>query len=114
MIPGIVQRSSNWHDARNHPHWCYSIDPDSGALRSFVGEVSKPFPRQNLPEAYFLDGSIFLFSTATFLSRRSMYTDDAYPLMMSPEECIDIDTPYDWEIAEALWALRHPAGMARS
>ncbi len=99
--------------ARHHPCWCYSIDPTSGTLRPFIGELSKPLPRQKLPDAYVIDGSIFLYSTATFLPGRSMYSDVIYPLMIPPEDSIDIDTPYDWEIAEGLWAVRHPAGSTR-
>jgi CMP-N,N'-diacetyllegionaminic acid synthase len=99
--------------ARHHPAWCYSIDADTGALHTFIGDVSRPLPRQELPDAFIIDGSIFLFSVETFLPEQSMYTDQTYPLMIPPEESIDIDTPYDWEIAEGLWAQRSSERLAQ-
>lgn len=85
--------------ARSHPNWCFTIDERGGLKRMNSG----PFvARQHLPPAYFLDGSIFLMSTKAFLRDRSFYKGVVLPLIVPPEEALDIDTLYDFAVAEGL------------
>lgn len=93
--------------SRHHPVWSYRID-ESGVLRPFVaGDVTPP-PRQKLPLAYFLDGSVFLTSTESFLKRRSFYSGEDLALVVEGDEAIDVDTPLDWALAEAAEKARRP------
>lgn len=88
---------------RHHPAWMYHIDPVDGHLGRFMPQAGAPAPRQKLSELYILDGSIHLISVAQFLRAKSFYGEKDYPLVVPSEEAIDIDTPFDWRVAEALW-----------
>ena len=57
---------------------------------------------QELPLAYVLNGAFYLRASEDLRAQRSFYSDEACPLVISdPEEGIDIDTEWDWMIAEA-------------
>lgn len=92
--------------ARHHPHWCYQINPERGFLQPFVEGSGPPLPRQDLPDAYVLDGSIHLISVGQFLNNRSFFSGEDCPLIVSPDEAIDIDTQFDWLIAESVYNMR--------
>lgn len=94
-------------EARPHPYWTYRLK--DGRLKPFMDGFVAPPPRQQHPPAYALDGSVFLFSRERFLASRSIYSTDDVPLIVPPEEALDIDTPLDWEIAEALCKARQEA-----
>lgn len=87
---------------RHHPAWMYHIDPIDGHMGRFMPQVGAPLPRQKLSDLYILDGSIHLISVATFLRTKSFYGEKSYPIVIPEKEAIDIDTPFDWKIAEAL------------
>lgn len=88
--------------ARSHPYWCYRIN-GGGRLKPFMPRHGPHSPRQMLPEAFVLAGSIHLISTVSFLKNRSFFGPRDRALVVSPEEAVDIDTPADWAVAEALW-----------
>ena len=92
--------------ARHHPYWCYHIDPEQGFLQPFVEGLGTPPSRQDLPDVYVLDGSIHLISVERFLGNRSFYSDEDCALIVSPDEAIDVDTHFDWMIAEGLHHVR--------
>jgi CMP-N,N'-diacetyllegionaminic acid synthase len=93
--------------AREHPHWCQRIAED-GALEPFSPEAPQTLRRQALLPAYHLAGVVYVASLATILSRRSFYSPRTKALVISSEkEALDIDTPFDWRVAEALWDDAH-------
>jgi CMP-N-acetylneuraminic acid synthetase len=90
--------------AREHPHWCRRIAED-GSLEAFSPEVSGTLQRQALLPAYRLAGVVYVASVVTILSMRSFYSSRTKALIISSEkEALDIDTPFDWLVAEALWS----------
>lgn len=89
--------------AREHPYWCQRIARD-GALEAFSPEVPRSLRRQALPPAYRLAGVVYVASVETIFSRRSFCSPRGRALVISSEkEALDIDTPFDWLVAEALW-----------
>jgi N-acylneuraminate cytidylyltransferase len=57
---------------------------------------------QELPLAYALNGAFYLGAPEYLRTQRSFYSDEACPLVITdPKESIDIDTEWDWMIAEA-------------
>jgi len=90
---------------REHPHWSKRIAED-GSLEAFLPDVLIPARRQELTPVYCLNGVLFLASVETILSKRSFYSPRTRALVISSEkEALDIDTPFDWLVAEALWAF---------
>jgi CMP-N,N'-diacetyllegionaminic acid synthase len=85
--------------ATSHPMWCVQIIGES--LRPYV-EGGMHLRSQDLPSAYVLNGAFYLGTPEVLRAQRSFYSEEACPLVMSdPEESIDIDTEWDWMIAEA-------------
>lgn len=92
--------------AQSHPLWCFRID--DGRLIPFCEESGLHLRSQNLPPAYVVNGALYLIAPEDLRRRKSFYSDDMIPLPMEdPREGIDIDTEWDWKIAEAI------AGMGK-
>lgn len=90
--------------AASHPLWCKRISSE-GELVPFVPDTDTNLRSQDLPPAYALNGLIYLASFATVRERRSLYSEHPRALVIeSPEEAVDIDTPFDWLVAEAICA----------
>ena len=54
-------------------------------------------------------------SIDTILSKRSFYSSRTKALVISSEkEALDIDTPFDWLVAEALWSYPGPGEAGES
>lgn len=92
--------------AASHPLWCKRISPE-GELLPFIPDAETNLRSQDLPPAYALNGLIYLTSMATLRERRSLYSEHTHALVIeTPEEALDIDTPFDWLVAEALCGVK--------
>ncbi len=107
VLQGVELFSSNQHrpvigvsEAKSHPMWCFEIE--NGIMRPFLREVNGLHMRsQDLPSAYVVNGAFYLISPEEFRKQRLFYTENAVPLIAAtPEESIDIDTEWDWKLAE--------------
>lgn len=95
--------------AASHPYWCKAIGP-GGTLLPFMDTGEASLRSQDLPPVYALNGAIYLSTVANLEQRGSFYGEPTQALVMAdPAESIDIDTPYDWAIAEAFAELRAKA-----
>jgi CMP-N,N'-diacetyllegionaminic acid synthase len=92
--------------AVSHPMLCFRIE--NGSLRPFVEGRELPGRSQELPPAYVLNGAFYLVTPEDLRARRAFYAEDALPLLIEdPEEGIDIDTEWDWRIAELVAGRKH-------
>ena len=86
--------------AKSHPYWCVQIQ--DGRVRPFVNQVGLNLRSQELPPAYVLNGALYLASPEMLRAKRSFCDNDTVPLVIDdPEEGLDIDTEWDWRMAEA-------------
>jgi CMP-N,N'-diacetyllegionaminic acid synthase len=91
--------------ALSHPMWCFRLDGQR--LRPFIDGQGLNLRSQDLPVAYVLNGAFYLIEPLELRQRRTFYSDDMVPLAMDdPAEAIDIDTEWDWIVAEAALARR--------
>ena len=67
-------------------------------------EHKEPYnmPRQALPDVYWQTGYVDAVWSDTILTKRSMTGDRILPLVIAPEDWVDIDSPDDWRRAERL------------
>jgi len=87
--------------AASHPMWCYRVNGTS--MQPFVGGLGLEMRSQDLPPAYALNGAFYLCSPDKLRTSRSFTSGAPVPLIMSDiEESIDIDTEWDWQVAEAV------------
>lgn len=85
--------------ASSHPMWCFSIEHGKLVPMSPEGLHIRS---QDLPEAYVVNGSFYLTTPDHLRSNHSFYGADMTPLIIeSPVESLDIDTEFDWRVAQA-------------
>jgi CMP-N,N'-diacetyllegionaminic acid synthase len=88
--------------ATSHPLLCFEIE--GAAMRPFVG--GEPMRSQDMPPAYAINGAFYLIAPGDLRQRRSFFGETMVPLVIDdPEESIDIDTEWDWKLAEAICSL---------
>ncbi len=96
--------------AVSHPMWCLKIE--GGHLSPFIDGGGLHLRSQDLPSAFIVTGGIYLISPSELRGARTFFTSDAVPLIVdAPEESIDIDSMWDWRLAEAF--LQHPSSVER-
>lgn len=82
-----------------HPFRQWKIDGDY--MLGFEPNVQEPYnlPRQKLPPVYFQTGDLEIIRRDTLLNG-SVSGNQILPLIVRPEDIVDIDDMSDWEIAE--------------
>lgn len=85
---------------KEHPYRCWK-DGVNGSIESVIKSENEIYnlPRQILPKYYYQTGDLELIHRSTLLSG-SVSGANIYPLMISHEEMIDIDTQEDQKKAE--------------
>jgi len=88
-------------EAVNHPYLTKRISYD-GTLADYVSNASSDLRRQVLPPAYALNGAIYLIRRNAFLEYRILWPTGTYAYVMPPERSIDIDTSWEFHVAELI------------
>jgi CMP-N-acetylneuraminic acid synthetase len=84
-----------------HPMWMLKVEED--CLVPFIQEHGIGIRSQDLPTAYVVNGSFYLISPAQLRASHSFVGEKTIPLIIeSPREAIDIDTEWDFFIAETM------------
>lgn len=87
--------------AESHPMWCYRVAGDT--LYPFLDAGEQPIRSQDLPPAYVINGEFYLASPAFLRTHSSFLGKDTVPLVIEDKrEALDIDTEWDWLLAENL------------
>ncbi len=63
--------------------------------------------RQDKPRLYARNGPAVLAVRASVIVGGSLYGDKSWPLIMKPEESLDVDTPWDLSLVECALAARN-------
>lgn len=83
-----------------NPHWVYQQDKESNFLKMPYGQQNIIPRRQDLPKAYYRDGSLYITKTEVILEQQSLYGQQIAHYIMQGSPDINIDTMDDW--AEAV------------
>lgn len=81
------------------PHYLMKLT-DDGRLDYFMPDGHRYTRRQDVPQAYRRDGTIYLTRTGTILERRSLYGERCVPMLIDPADSLSIDNPAEWIEAE--------------
>ncbi len=96
-VRGIVPSGQN-------PYKMWRVAED-GSMRPLleVNGIKEAYnaPRQDLPDTYWQTGHIDAIRPEVILKKKSMSGDVIMPLFVDPAFTVDIDTPLDWQRAEA-------------
>lgn len=80
-----------------NPHWVFEPN-DNGMLEIATGEKEIIKRRQELPKAFFRDGSVYL-TKISIIKKGSFYGNKLSYIENNPDFYVNIDTLKDWEIA---------------
>lgn len=94
--------------AEHDPEWVYRRNAE-GMLELASGKTEPPPRRQDLPEAFHRDGSIYLTRSDVVLKDKSLYGTRIRAYEMPREFSLNIDTWEDWKRAEDLLSTRKTA-----
>jgi CMP-N,N'-diacetyllegionaminic acid synthase len=84
-----------------NPHWVYEVsEKDTLKVATEEDEVIKR--RQDLPTAYYRDGSIYVTKSDVVTSQHSLYGKEISYIESDPERHVNIDTMQDWKKAVVL------------
>ncbi len=101
---------------KTHPYWMKKLGGENGdALEHY--QPNHIHRRQDLPPVYMLDGGIIA------VTRRSLFTecegqphaflgDDRRAVVTRPDDVVDIDSPLDLAVAQAITAMKRPSACA--
>jgi len=96
------------YPAKSHPTSCFRIDGEK--MVPFIDRVNHQLRSQDLPPAFAVSGALYLIAPGDLRRSRSFFGNDAVPLVSdAPEESIDIDTEWDWRMADTFLATRAPS-----
>lgn len=87
-----------------NPFKMWKIKPQGHMEPLLETAYKEPYnmPRQALPDVYWQTGYVDAVWTDTILEKGSMTGNLILPLVINPEEWVDIDSPDDWTRAERL------------
>ena len=88
-----------------HPYLAMRLD-DAGIISQFM-ELDSPLAerysrRQDLPDAYSINGAIYLATRELLVENETFYSDRTYAHIMPPERSVDIDSELDLRLAELI------------
>ena len=86
--------------SKMHPSWMFELNKDL-TINSFTKEI-KAFRRQDLPDIYLINGSMYLATRDFLIKEKSFISPDTLGFIMPKEKSIDIDDEKDWIYAEAV------------
>jgi CMP-N,N'-diacetyllegionaminic acid synthase len=88
-----------------HPMWTLKMADDY--LVPFMSGQGLETRSQDLSPAYIVNGSFYLISPAELRACRTFVGSKTVPLLIeSPQEAVDIDTEWDFKIAEIISQMR--------
>ena len=90
-----------------HPHWALKTDPH-GRIAPFLSGVDKGTRRQDLESAFRPNGAIYLARAGAIREGEGWHGVDTIGYEMPRERSLDIDDPWDLEIARAIVHSRTP------
>ena len=92
---GVVSLS----EVKQHPYQMKRLTED-GCIRQFIAQSKAIDRRQELPPVYAVNGAIYLVKRSVLLEQETFYTERTYAYLMPPERSLDIDSKWDFHLAE--------------
>lgn len=84
-----------------NPMWTFWKNED-GTIKLTSGEKEPTVRRQELPKAFYRDGSVYVTRSSVLRDQGSLYGRKIQSFEMEAKFAVNIDTPSDWEVAERM------------
>lgn len=85
-----------------HPQWMYRRNGAGTLLPMIPSDGGRVSRRQDLGEAFALNGAVFVARSNWVKTQRDFLGPDTFRFIMPPERSADIDTEFDFTLAEAI------------
>lgn len=92
-------------EPRQHPYLCKKLRED-GTLVDFIPESARYTRRQDFPPVFSLTGAIYIVSVDCLRRERTFTPEKTVPYIMPPERSLDIDTHWDFVLAEQIMLVK--------
>lgn len=101
-------------EAEEHPYWTFKLGADGRLTRFVEPGGGMPQRRQDLPQAWCLNGAVYAANVEWFLRNRTFLSPETVAFPMPAERSVDVDTFEDIEKVNRLIgnAVR-PSGVVR-
>jgi CMP-N,N'-diacetyllegionaminic acid synthase len=86
--------------ASESPYWMFTLE--EAKMRPLLGKAALPERRQDLPQAYSLNGAVYVARPPWLLETRSFLAEGTVAYVMPDERSVDIDEELDLKLAEIL------------
>ena len=101
MVERNAQAVVSVSEMEHSPLWCGTL-PQNQCMDGFISSAVS-VSRQKLEKYYRVNGAIYLVSSLYFSMNRCLnYNSSCFAYVMPSERSIDIDTEFDFELAEFL------------
>ena len=90
-------------DVTQHPSDCITIKEDGSVERITLQRDDSKGGRQGYERVYFIDGGIYISTVDRFLEKRIMFDNQSAIYEIQKSHAIDIDTPFDLELARSMY-----------
>jgi N-acylneuraminate cytidylyltransferase len=87
------------------PYWTFNMN--NGVLTPILGDEYSQKRRQDLPEAWVLNGCVYAVRTQWFLETHQLISEGTVGQPMPKERSLDIDTGLDLKIAELMMQINN-------
>ena len=96
-----MQSVVSFSKVKDHPFWCFELE--NGIMKKYINKQEKHLQSQELPPMYVTNGAFYLITPDNFRKHESFYKGSIIPLIIDDhKESLDIDTEWDWEVAEMI------------
>lgn len=89
------------------PYWL-NVLPRDLSLRRFLKPGIENKRRQELPVFYRINGAIYLADTRFLKKKKSFFGNRSFAYITSKENSVDIDTEFDFRVAESIAKINKP------
>ena len=89
------------YPSRKNPYF-NMVELENGRIRKVIMLEKPPKRRQDVPEVFVMNASIYIWKRKAILEYDTLYTDKTSLYVMPEERSVDIDTELDWEFVEFL------------
>ncbi|NPV00492.1 MAG: acylneuraminate cytidylyltransferase family protein [Brevinematales bacterium] len=101
MVESSARAIISVSEAEHLPQWSNTLPPDR-CMKDFLPPEVINIRRQNFPVYYRLNGAVNIAETEYLRRRESFIGDESYAYIMPRERSVDIDTEFDFKLAEYL------------
>lgn len=94
-------------EMEHSPLWSNTLD-ENNSMKDFISKDILEKGRQKLPTYYRINGALYIIRTEILEEISKIYGEKSFAYVMEKEKSVDIDTRYDFMLAETL--LRERTG----